>query len=102
MSNQPTDKIIYTTNQNILIPLRKVLSIARHKGSIKFATIEAIFIRTINDYLTTQINCVITIPRKELLNKIKTSDTERLPLTVTYNGTQPEFKTIIDKNWHIL
>ena len=51
---------------------------------------------------TTQINCVITIPRKELLNKIKISDTERLSLTVTYNGTQPELKTIIDKNWHIL
>ena len=28
MSNQPTD--IYTTNQNILIPLRKVLPITRH------------------------------------------------------------------------
>ena len=30
MSNQPTDKVIYTANQNILIPLRKVLDIARH------------------------------------------------------------------------
>ena len=30
MSNQPTDKVIYTANQNILIPLRKVLPIARH------------------------------------------------------------------------
>ena len=29
-TNQPTDKIIYTANQNILIPLRKVLPIARH------------------------------------------------------------------------
>ena len=30
-----------------------------------------------------QINRAITIPRNELLNKIKTSNTERLPLTVT-------------------
>ena len=30
MLNQPIDKVIYTANQNILIPLRKVLSIARH------------------------------------------------------------------------
>ena len=28
--NQPTDKVIHTVNQNILIPLRKVLPIARH------------------------------------------------------------------------
>ena len=40
--------------------------------------------------------------KKELLNKIKTSNTERLPLTVTYNRTLPDLKTIIDKNWHIL
>ena len=48
---------------------------------------------------TTQIKRAITIPRNELLNKIKT---ERLPLTITYNRTLPNFKTIIDKNWHIL
>ena len=30
MLNQPIDKVIYTVNQNILIPLRKVLHIARH------------------------------------------------------------------------
>ena len=51
---------------------------------------------------TTQINRALTIPRAELLNKIKTSNTERLPLTVTYNRTLPELKIIIDKNWHIL
>ena len=51
---------------------------------------------------TTQINRAITIPRNELLNKIKTSNTERLPLTVTYNKTLPDLKTITDKNWHIL
>ena len=39
---------------------------------------------------TTQINRAITIPRNELLNKIKTSNTERLPLTVTYNRTLPD------------
>ena len=50
----------------------------------------------------TQINRAITIPRNEFLNKIKTSNTERLPLTVTYNSTLPYLKTIIDKNWHIL
>ena len=51
---------------------------------------------------TTQINRAITIPRNELLNKIKTSNTERLPLTVTYNRNLPDLKEIIDKNWHIL
>ena len=50
----------------------------------------------------TQINRAISIPRNELLNKIKTSNTERLPLTVTYNRTLPDLKTIIDKNWPIL
>ena len=50
---------------------------------------------------TTQINCAISITRNELLNKIKTSNTERLPLTVTYIRTLPDLKTIIDKNWHI-
>ena len=50
----------------------------------------------------TQINRAISVPRNELLNKIKTSNTERLPLTVTYNRTLPDLKTIIDKNWHIL
>ena len=51
---------------------------------------------------TTQINRAITISRNELLNKIKTSNTERLPLTVMYSRTLPDLKTIIDKNWHIL
>ena len=50
---------------------------------------------------TTQINRAISIPRKALLSKIKTSNTEHLPLTVTYNRTLPDLKTIIDKNWHI-
>ena len=52
--------------------------------------------------ITTQMNHAITIPRNELLNKIETSNTERLPLTGTYNRTLPDLKTIIDKNWHIL
>ena len=51
---------------------------------------------------TTQINCAITIPRNELLKKIKASNTERLPLTVTYNRILPDLKTIIDKNWQVL
>ena len=46
----------------------------------------------------TQINRAITIPRNDLLNKIKTSNTECLPLTVTYNRTLPDLNTIIDKN----
>ena len=50
----------------------------------------------------TQIKRAITIPRNELLNKVKTSNTERLQLTVTYNRTPPHLKTITDKNWHIL
>ena len=48
------------------------------------------------------MNRAITIPRNELLNNIKTSNTERLPLTVTYNRTLPDLKTIIGQNWHIL
>ena len=32
MSNKPTGKVIYTANQNILIPLRKVLPIC-YNGS---------------------------------------------------------------------
>ena len=51
---------------------------------------------------TTQINRAISIPRNELLNKIKISNTERFPLAVTYNRTLPDLKTIIDKNWNIL
>ena len=51
---------------------------------------------------TTQINRVIPFPRNELLNNIETSYTERLPLTIMYNRTLPDFKTIIDKIWHIL
>ena len=45
---------------------------------------------------------VLSIPRNELLNKIKTFNTERLPLTVTCNRTLPDLKTVIDKNWRIL
>ena len=51
---------------------------------------------------TTQINRAISIPRNKLLNKVKTSNTERFLLTVTYNRTLPDLKAIIDKNWHIL
>ena len=51
---------------------------------------------------TTQIDRAISIPRDELLNKTKTSSTERLPLAVTYNRALPDLKTKIDKNWHIL
>ena len=51
---------------------------------------------------TTQINRAISVPRNELLNKIKTSNTESLPPTVTYNRTLTDLKTIIDKNWHML
>ena len=39
-----------------------------------------------------QINRAITIPRSELLSKIKASNTERLPR----NMTLPELNTIID------
>ena len=47
---------------------------------------------------TTQIDDAISVPRNELLNKIKKSNNERLPLAVTYNRTLPGLKTIIDKN----
>ena len=52
MLNQATDILIFTANQNILIPLRKVLPTATHQGSVKVATIDAIFITTANNYLT--------------------------------------------------
>ena len=44
----------------------------------------------------------ITIPRNELLKKIKTFNTEILPIIVTYNRTLLDLKTIIDKNWNML
>ena len=50
----------------------------------------------------TQINRAIPVPRIELLNKIKTSNTERLPFTVTYNRTLADLKTVIVKNCDIL
>ena len=43
--------------------------------------------------------CAITIRRNELLNKIKKPNTERLPLTVTYNRILPDLKAIFYKNW---
>ena len=45
----------------------------------------------------TQINHAITILRNELLNKIKLSNIERLPLTITHNRTLSDLKIIIDK-----
>ena len=110
MSNQPTEKVIYTASQNILIPLKKYCI----QPAIKFSKIcdnksdlhnnckrllNTLTKRGYNKTDTaTQINRVISVPRNELLNKSKTSDTERLPLTVTYNRTLPDLKTIIDKN----
>ena len=38
----------------------------------------------------TQMNRAVSVPRNELLNKIKTCNTERLPHTVTYNRTLPD------------
>ena len=82
MSNQPIDKVIYTANQNNCERLLNTLTKRRYNKTDT----------------TTQINSANTIPRNDLLNKIKTSNTERLPLTVTYNRTLPDLKTIIDKN----
>ena len=64
------------------------------KGLLKTLT-ERVYNKTDT---TTQINRAITISRNELLNKIKTSNTERLPLTVTYNRTLLDLNKIIDKN----
>ena len=55
-----------------------------------------------NNHEQLDFDRAISIPRNELLNKIKTSKTERLSLTVTYNKTLPDVKTVIEKNWHIL
>ena len=107
MSNQLTDKVIYTVNQNILIQLRKVLPIARHNESDLHNNCKQLLnTLTKSGYnktdTSTQINRAISIRGNELLNKSKTSNTERLSLTVTYNRTRADLKTIIDKNCHIL
>ena len=47
---------------------------------------------------TKQINRTISVPRNDFLNKIKTSNTERLRLTVAYNRIPPDLKTIVGKN----
>ena len=50
---KPTDRQSYLHNKSEHPnSTKKVLPITRHQGSIKFATIEAIFITTVNDYLT--------------------------------------------------
>ena len=46
----------------------------------------------------TQTHRAISIPRNDLLNRIKTFNTERLPITVTCSRTLPDLKTIIVKN----
>ena len=40
--------------------------------------------------------------RTGLLNKEKTETENHLTLSVTYNKTLPNIKTILEKNWHIL
>ena len=115
MSNQPTDKVIYIVNQNILIPLKKTIAYSQSLRFNKISYNRSDLHNNCKRLLNTlakrgftkidtiiQINRTISIPRNELLNKIKTSNTERLPLTVTYNRTLPDLKTIIDKNWPIL
>ena len=82
-------------------------------GFYIFATIEATSITTVNDYLTRSLRGVtikqilqhistVLFQFQEFLYKIKTSNNERLPLTVTFNRTLPDLKTVIDKNGHIL
>ena len=113
MSNQLTDKVIYTANQNILIPLNIVFiqALKFSKISCNRSDLHNNCKRLLNTITkrgyyktdtTTQINRAISIPRNELLNKIKTSNTERLPLSDTYNRALIDLKTIIGKNWHIL
>ena len=51
-----------------------------------------------NSDTAAQFDRAISIPRYKVLNKTKTSNTERLPLAVTYNRTLPDLKIIIDKN----
>ena len=114
MSNQLTGKVVSTANRN---PNSTKKSIANSQA-LRFNKIcynrsdlhnnckRLLNTLTKRGYNTTdpttQINHAIRIPRNELLNKIKTSNTERLPLTVTSNRTLPVLKTIIHKNWHIL
>ena len=40
--------------------------------------------------------------QETITKKIRTSTTEHLPLSGTYNRTLPDLETLIDKNWHIL
>ena len=115
MSNQPTEKSICTANQNILIPLKKSIPYSQalwfNKICYNGSDLHNNYKRLLNMLTkrgnnktdtTTQINRAISIPRNELLNKIKTSNSERSPFTVTNNRILPDLKIIIDKNWHIL
>ena len=109
MSHQPTDKVIYTANQNILTPIKKyclqpgikVQYICYNRSNLHKNCKRLLNTLTKRGYnkkdTTTQINRATSISRNELLNKIKPSNTERLLLTVTYNRTLPDFKTTATK-----
>ena len=109
MSHQPSDKVIYTANQNILTPIKKyclqpgikVQYICYNRSNLHKNCKRLLNTLTKRGYnkkdTTTQINRAISISRNELINKIKPSNTERLLLTVTYNRTLPDFKTTATK-----
>ena len=105
MPNQPTDKVIYTVNQNILIHTKKsnAYSQALRFNKISYNKIDLhnncnrlLNTLTKSGYnktdAATQINRAMSISRNELLCKVKTFSTENLPLTVTYNRTLPDLR----------
>ena len=109
MSNKPTDKVIYTANQNILIPLKSIAysqalrfhKICYNRSDLHNNCKQLLNTLTKRGYnkkiLQQKSTMLFQFQEKELLNKIKTSNTGRLPLTVTYNRILPDLKTIIGK-----
>ena len=97
VSNQPTDKVIYTANQNVLMPLKSIaysLALRFNKICYNRSELHNKCKRLLNTLTKRGYN------KKKILQHKSTLpfDTEGLPLNVTYNRTLPDFKTIIGKN----
>ena len=105
MPNQPTDKVIYKVNQNILIHTKNSIAYSQalrfNKICYNRSDLHNNCKRLLNTLTktgynkadaATQINRAIPISRNELPCKVKTSNTESVPLIVTYNRTLPDLK----------
>ena len=105
MPNQPTSKVIYTVNQNILIHTKKSVAYSQalrfNKICYNRSDLHNNCKRLLNTLskrgynktdAATQINRAMSTSRNELPWKVKTSNTVSLSLTVTYNRTLPDLK----------